>query len=65
MKEAYRLHRRILLDQVTGADQQVLMIFVYQAREELSYPSIEKAIIKALRKMAQEIQPNSPENPVP
>lgn len=50
MREAYRLHQSLL------EDKKVLIAFNYMDKEEQPYAVIEKAVIKALRRIKNEEQ---------
>jgi ribonuclease P protein component len=49
MKEAYRLHKYILYEKLS--DKKMACIFIYIAREELPYSTIEKSMKLAFKKI--------------
>ena len=58
MKEAYRLHKSILLDASKKNNTSYQLMFIYINREEWPFDKIEKAMKKSLAKIAE--QTNSP-----
>ncbi|MDV7390200.1 ribonuclease P protein component, partial [Arthrospira platensis SPKY1] len=50
MKEAYRLNKHALYEKLS--DKKVDCIFIFIAREELPYSTIEKSMKTALKKLA-------------
>ncbi len=51
MREAYRLNKYFLLDQLQG--KSINLIFIYSGKELLPYRKIELAICKILKKLSQ------------
>lgn len=52
MREAYRLHQDILGSDSDSGQQSFLIAFNYIDKEEQPFATIEKAVIKALKKIA-------------
>lgn len=53
MREAYRLHQRLLNE--LPENVKVRICYSYIAREELPYTTIEKAMIKSIRRLCKQI----------
>jgi ribonuclease P protein component len=53
IREAYRLHKHSLYEALEPADAQVALIAIYTAKEPLPYKTIEKAMRKALKRLAR------------
>jgi len=51
MKEAFRLNQTNLLNALTESDQKFSMLFIYQAKNKMSFHQIEKAMQKGIKKM--------------
>jgi hypothetical protein len=51
MREAYRLHQDILLDEQAPMNGGYLIAFNYMDKEEQPFAVIEKAVCKALKKI--------------
>jgi len=53
VREAYRLHKHLLYEDLTSKDQRIALMIMYVAKEEKPYKEIEQAvkrIIKGLKK---------------
>ncbi len=48
MREAYRLNKHVFYAKAKECQEQYAMMFIYVAREPLSYKNIEKAIVSVL-----------------
>ena len=48
MREAYRLKKHELYKQMEGSDQQIAMMIVYIAKEELEFVQIGEAMVKII-----------------
>lgn len=66
MKEAYRLNKYLLLDDIKEVpSQRLMMLFVYQPRHPLPFKVIEKATLKIIRRLQHQINSKSADFPVP
>ena len=48
LREAYRIHKHHLYDLFEGSGQQLALMIVYIAKEELDFAQIEKAMVKII-----------------
>lgn len=51
MREAYRLHKDSLYENVKRNDGSLVMLFKYQIRNKVSYHTIERSVVKSLLHM--------------
>lgn len=56
MREAYRLNKHILLDDLQRKERNLVVLVKYHQWTEVSYQRIEKAMVKALRKLKNKLQ---------
>jgi ribonuclease P protein component len=64
MREAFRLHKNLLTTILAAQDKRFALMWLFTAKEELSYAEIEKSMVFAIHRFAREIkkQNNSKEN---
>jgi ribonuclease P protein component len=55
MREAYRLNKKIIFDNLTVKDKPLVLMFVYTAKTIAEYKAIEKGIIVTLQLLAKSI----------
>jgi ribonuclease P protein component len=60
MKEAYRMHKSALRNQLTETGGNLLFVCLYTGREECLYPEIESKIIVTLQRLAKETREQFP-----
>ncbi|MDA3881355.1 MAG: ribonuclease P protein component [Prolixibacteraceae bacterium] len=57
MREAYRLNRNNFTLQLSKQNHSLAVMFIYIEKEIKDYPTIEKGMIKALKKIQQTLNP--------
>lgn len=64
MREAYRLNKHLLFDVLLHNKQQMAVVFILVAKEEVNYHTIEKGMKKAMARLIDEIKKDedTPEN---
>jgi ribonuclease P protein component len=55
MREAYRLNKHLLYDELAVRNLNLAMMFVFVGKEIIEYPAIEKGMISAFRKLLGKI----------
>jgi len=55
MREAYRLNKPALYDEIAAKNLQIAMMFVYIGKDIIEFPEIEKGMISAFKKLLQKI----------
>ena len=55
IREAYRLHKHLLYEQIGEQEYRYAVMFIYVAKENLDYSSIEKAMLKGLQRLGKNI----------
>lgn len=53
MREAYRLNKKIIFDNLTEKSQPLVLLFVYTAKSIAEYKEIEKGIVVTLREVVK------------
>lgn len=56
VREAYRVHKQELYDSLVLSGKQLLVAFIYLDKEIVSFPEIEKAMIKAIRLLQEKVR---------
>jgi ribonuclease P protein component len=51
MREAYRLNKASLYDELAARNLQIVVMFVYVGKDVIEYPAIEKGMISAFKKL--------------
>jgi hypothetical protein len=52
MREAYRLNKNPLYDELAAKNRHISIMFIFVGKEVLEFSTIEKAMISALKKVA-------------
>ena len=55
IREAYRLHKHLLYEQLGEQEHRYALMFIYVAKESMDYHSIEKAMVKGLQRLLKNI----------
>jgi ribonuclease P protein component len=55
MKEAYRLHKHLLINP-TNSDKKYALMWLFTAKEEMDYAVIEKSMLFAIQRFLKEIK---------
>lgn len=55
MREAYRLNKNLLYDELTAKNLTISIMFIFVGKELLEFATIEKAMISALKKVAGKV----------
>jgi len=55
IRESYRLHKSELYDQLRQSDKRIALMLIYIAKEELPYSKIEPGVVKAIRKIKEQL----------
>ncbi|RLD22393.1 MAG: ribonuclease P protein component [Bacteroidetes bacterium] len=52
MREAYRLNQGLIPEGIVSDDKQIVVMCIYMSRDILAFDSIQKGMIKALKRLA-------------
>jgi len=55
LREAYRLNKHLLYEQLGESDHRYALMFIYVAKETLDYSAIEKAMVKGINRLVKNI----------
>jgi len=55
MRESYRLHKAELYESLNQSEKRIALMMIYIAKEELPYAKIEPAIVKAFKKINEQL----------
>lgn len=58
VREAYRLNKHFLYDELNNYEQRFAIMFIYQARQELPYSQIENGVRKVLQRFVKGLNKN-------
>lgn len=56
MREAYRLNKSSLYEEITAKNLQIIIMFVYVGKDIAEFPSIEKGMLSSFKKLIGKIQ---------
>ncbi|MFM8487073.1 MAG: ribonuclease P protein component, partial [Bacteroidota bacterium] len=56
MREAYRLHKHLLYEQLEARNEHLSIMISYIGQEILTYKEVEKGVLKMLRKLEESHQ---------
>jgi ribonuclease P protein component len=60
IREAYRLNKHVLYDQLLQTDQKLQLLLLYHQSEILDFCSIEAGLLKGFEKLNQELHKKQP-----
>ena len=55
IREAYRLHKHLLYEELGDEEHRYALMFIYVAKESMDYHSIEKAMVKGIQRLLKNI----------